>query len=168
MRLRKAADFVESRLSPVSSVLGNIGAGIIAVLMILTVSDVVGRRVFNHPLSGAFELTQLMMVIVVFFTIVHCEFARGHIALDIMVSRLRPRTQNIIASFTYVFFLVAFCFLTWNLIQYAMRVWLKSLTSGILQVPIFPFVFVAALGCALLSLLVLIHLLQFIAEALRE
>ncbi len=168
MWLRQAANFAESRLSPVISVIGNIGAGIVAMMMILTVADVVGRRVFNHPLSGTIELSEFMMIIVVFFSVVHCELVWGHITIDIVVSRLRPRTQNIIASLMYALFLVTFCFLTWQLFQYAMGDWQTGLTSLVLQIPISPFMFVETLGCTLLSLLVLIHLLQFIAGALRE
>ena len=112
MWLKKAANFVERGLSPLTRVVGNIGAGIIAVMMLLTVTDVVGRRVFNQSVSGAYELSELMLIIVVFFSMVHCQFLKGHITIDLVVTRLRPRTQHIIDSIMYVFFLVTLCLLT--------------------------------------------------------
>ena len=150
------------------SIVGRTGAGIIALMMIITVTDVVGRRVFNRPLSGTFEISEFMMVIVAFFTIAHCEFLRGHITVDIVVSRFRQRTRDVIDSTTYLFFLVAFGFVTWQLARQAMNAWENNLTSALLQIPASPIIYVTALGSAILCLLVLIHLLLFIAGALKK
>ena len=168
MWLKKAASSMENALSPAVSVVGKIGTSVIAVMMLLTVADVVGRRVFNQPISGAYELSQFMLVIVVFFTIVHCEFVRGHIAIDLVTSRFRQRTQDVVASIMYLFFLVTFGLLTRQLIVHAMDLWQVNRISGELAIPVFPFVFVAALGSALLSLVVLAYLLLLIAEVLRR
>ncbi len=168
MWLKKAASSMESGLAPLISVIGKIGTSVIALMMLLTVADVVGRRIFNEPVSGAYELSQFMLVIVVFFAIVHCEFTRGHIAIDLVTSRFRQRTQDIIASIMYIFFLVTFALLTRQLIVHAFNVWHNNLVTGTLRLPIFPLVFVAAFGSALLSLVVLIYLLSLIAEALKR
>jgi len=166
--LGKAANFIGRGLSPLTTVVGNIGAGTIAVMMLLTVGDVVARRLFNQPILGAYELSEFMLVIVVFFTMASCESRRGHITIGLLVSGLRQRAQNVIDSVMYVFFLVMFCLFTWRLFLYAMQEWRRGLISAVLGVPIFPFIFVAALGCALLSLVVLMHLLLFLAGALKK
>ena len=168
MLLKKAANFIDRGLSPLIPVVGNIGAGIIAVMMLLTVSDVVGRRFFNQPVHGAYELSEYMLVIVAFFSIAYCQFLRGHIRIELVVSRLRQKSQDVINGIMYVFFLATFCLLAWRLCLYAMEDWQSGLVSGVLEVPTFPFIFVAALGCALLSLVVLMHLLLFLAEALKK
>lgn len=167
MDLTKVANVIERGLSPVISVVNNIGVGVIVVMMLLTVANVVGRRFFNQPIFGAYGLSEFMLVIVVFFTIAHCELLRGHITIGLVVSRLRQRTQDVIDSTMYLFFLVTFCLLTWRLCLYAVGEWHGSL-SGVLEVPIYPFIWVAALGCALLSLVVLTHLLLFLAGVLRK
>lgn len=168
MWLGKAANSLERRLSPLIHIIANIGTGIVAVMMLLTVADVVGRRFFNHPVYGAYELSEFMLVMVVFFTMAHCEFLRGHITIGLLVSRLRQRTQCVIDSIMYVFFLVGFCILTWQLCLYATEVRRNSVVSGTLGVPIFPFISVATFGCALLSLVALSHLLLFLAGAVRK
>lgn len=168
MWIRKAANFIDKGLSPLIPFVGGIGAGIIALMMLLTVGDVAGRRIFNRPVPGAYELGSYMLVIVTFSSIVYCQFLRGHVRIDLVVSRLRQRTQDVINSIMYVFFLVAFCLLTWRLCLYAMGDWRAGIISGVLEVPTFPFIFVAALGCALLSLVVLMHFLLFLAESLKK
>jgi len=168
MWLKKAANFLERGLSPLTRVVGNVGAGVIAVMMLLTVTDVVGRRVFNHSVLGAYELNELMLIIVVLFSIVHCQFLKGHITIDLVVTRLRQRTQNVIDSIMYLFFLATLCLLTWRLWVYAAEIGQSNLVYGLLGVPVSPFIFVESLCCALLSLVVLMHLLLFLAGALKE
>ena len=42
------------------------------VMMVLTAADVIGRYVFNAPISGAFEIVQYLMALVVFlFLLTH-------------------------------------------------------------------------------------------------
>ena len=166
--LKKAANLMDKRLSPLTAIAGNIGAGVIAVMMLLTVSDVVGRRVFNQPVYGAYELSEYMLVIVAFFTVAHCQFLRGHIRIDLVVSRIRQRSQDVVNSIMYVFFLLTFCVLAWRLCLYAIEEWQSGLTSALLGIPAFPFIFVSAVGCTLLSLVVLMHLLLFLAGALKK
>ncbi len=164
MWLRKTASFMERWLSPLTTVVGNIGSGVIALMMLITVADVIGRRIFNQPIPGAMELSIFMMVIVVFFSIAYCEFRRGHIAIGLVVSRLRQSSQVIIDSLMYILFLATFGWLTWQLCLYAIDVWRNNTVSGVLEVPTFPFIFVAAFGCALLSLVVIMHLLIFLTR----
>jgi len=168
MRIQKAANSMERWLAPLTAIAGNIGATVIALMMLLTVSDILGRRIFNQPVYGAYELSGLMMVIVTFFTIAHCQFLRGHIRIELIVSRFRQRTQDVIDSIMYVFFLAMICLLTWRLYLYAVEEWNSGCTSSLLDIPVFPFIIVSALGCTLLGLVVLMHLLLYLAGALKK
>ena len=137
-------------------------------MMLLTVTDVVGRRAFNQPVYGAYEISEFMLVIVVFFSIVHCEFLKGHVTIDLVVSRFRQRTQDIIDTIMYLIFLVTSCLLIWRLWLYGTAVLRNNIVSGVLEIPVYPFVFVAALGCVLLSVVVLMRLLLFLAGVLKR
>lgn len=167
MRLRKVAEVLEGRLSPIIAAANSIGAGAIVVLMLITVANVVGRRFFSHPIPGSVECSEFMLAIMAFFLIAQCELLRGHVTIGVVVSRLRQRAQDVIDSVMYFFFLVTDCLLAWQLCLYAMRE-LNGQVSVILKVPDYPFIFVAAVGCVLLSLVVLAHFLLFIAGALKK
>ena len=168
MWIRQAGNFLESRLAPLTSVVGKIGAAAIVVMMLITVIDIVGRRVFNEPLSGSYELSEFMLVIVVFFSIVHCEFLRAHVTVEVITSRLRKSTQDIISAVMYVFFLVTFILLTQQLIVHSIDSSQTNLTSGILKIPVYPYIALAAFSSFLVSLVVLAHLLLYTAEALKK
>src|SRR5712691_5124568 len=47
-------------------VLGAAAAGLLFFLMALTTADVIGRYIFNWPLRGAFEITELLLLTLIF------------------------------------------------------------------------------------------------------
>ena len=101
--LDKAAHWVERVVFPLNGVMHKVGLAILLLMMFLTVGDVVGRYFFNRPISGTFELTNFMLALVVFFAIGYTQVRRGHISIDVVVSRFSPRAQAIIDSITYLF-----------------------------------------------------------------
>mgnify|MGYP001055087291 CR=1 FL=1 len=167
MQLRKIAEILERWLSPLIATVNSIGASVIVVLMLVTVTNVVGRRFFNHPIPGNVECSEFMLAIMTSFFIAQCELLRGHVTVGVVVSRLRQRAQDIIDSIMYLFFLVVSCLLTWRLFVYALQE-LHGHISVVLKVPDYPFLFIATLGFALLSLVVLVHFLLFLAGALKK
>ncbi len=168
MWLSKVAKPINTVVSPVVNVIGKIGAGVIAVMMLLVVADVVGRRVFNRPVPGTLELVQYLFIIVVFFAIVYCELLRRHIIVDVVVARLGQRARNGLNSVIYIFFLGISCLLTWQFVLYLGEVWQSGMRSAVLRVPAVPFTALATLGSALFSLMILTHLLQLIVGGSRN
>jgi len=55
-----------------------------AALALLTLSDVLGRYVFNVSVVGAVELTEMLMVGVIFCGVVLATQAREHVAVDLL------------------------------------------------------------------------------------
>ncbi len=169
MWLKKAAGLIDRGLSPLVNTVGKIGSGAIVLMMLLSVSDVLGRRIFGQAVLGTYELSEVMLVIVLFFTLGYVEILRRNITIGLVVDRLRPRSQNFIDSLMYVVFLIFFVLLTWQLGLYAVEAHQRNnVLSLTLPAPVFPFVILAAFGSALLSLVVLMHLLLFLAGALKK
>jgi TRAP-type transport system small permease protein len=164
----RVVNVMEKGLAPLANVVGIIGAIVIGFMMLLTVIDVIGRHLFNAPLIGSMDLTMFMMVIVVFFSIAHCEFGKGHITIDLVVSKLPRRVQAIINSIMYSLFLLLFAWVSYQFYLRAFEVLGNNIVSATLEIPVAPFYFVAFFGCILLTLLVLMNLLSFMAEALKK
>lgn len=59
-------------------------------LMLLTTGDVLGRFLFNMPIVGTVELTQLMLAGLVFLALPVVSWREGHIAVD-LVDTIFPR-----------------------------------------------------------------------------
>ena len=63
-------------------VLGAAAAILLFGLMALTTADVIGRYIFNWPLRGAFELTELLLLTLIFAGLPLASRADEHVTLD--------------------------------------------------------------------------------------
>lgn len=168
MRLDKAAHWVERVVFPLNEVMHKVGLAVLLLMMFLTVGDVVGRYFFLFPISGTFELTNFMLALVVFFAIGYTQVRRGHISIDVVVSRFSPRAQAIIDSITYLFSLGLFSLVTWQSAVHANRLFEGHNVSGVLSLPIYPFVIAVGVGSLLFCLVLLVDLLSSLAKAVQH
>jgi len=76
--------------------LGGAASAILLAMMLLTVVDVVARYVFNRPLRGAFEVTELMLVILIFAGLPLVSFADEHAVMDFVDRLLGPGARNLL------------------------------------------------------------------------
>ena len=168
MWLSKAADWLNRLICPVVSVLHSIGVGVLAVLMVLTASDVTLRYVFNRPIVGSFDLTEYMMAIVVSFGLAYCASSKGHVRVDFVVSHLPPRVQAAIDSITGLLSTVLFSFITWQCFVYTRLLFDSGLESTVLLIPRFPFAGLVCLGSAFLTVVLLADFLEFLSRMVRK
>lgn len=125
--------------------IGSIG---LASLMFLTVADVAGRYLLNRPVPGAFELTEMSMVLIVFLALGLAQHHREHIALDLAYNYFSTRLKKATDLTVDLINLVVVVAMTWQLYNYFVRMIDGNYTTAVLQLPIYPFVIVALAGAA--------------------
>jgi TRAP-type C4-dicarboxylate transport system permease small subunit len=140
--------------------------GVVGVLMLLTVSDVTGRYLFNHPIIGTTEITEYLMACLL-LGMAPCALARRHIKIDIFFGRLRPRVQAILESIYYIFGLGAVAILTWTGFKQSLLVLSYGSMSSMLEIPDFPFITVLVVSYAILFLVMMALLIQKIGEVAK-
>src|SRR5688572_6536462 len=64
------------------AVLGIAASAILFAMMALTFVDVVARYVFNRPIRGAFELTELLLLVLIFAGLPLVSHADEHVTMD--------------------------------------------------------------------------------------
>jgi len=74
----------------VAALCGWIAAAFLAAMMLLTVADVVLRKVGNNPIHGTFELVELLLVCTFFFALPATFLRDENIVVD-MIDGWRPR-----------------------------------------------------------------------------
>ncbi len=137
------------------TVLGFTSASVLFILMLLTAVDVIGRYVFNKPLAGGFELTEMMLAALIFCGLPLVSKRREHIvidAFDTFMSKRVKRGLDVIADLV--------CFLTLAGIGYlifgrAARVADYGDTTSVLTLPLAP---VAYLMGTMIVVAAMIHL----------
>jgi len=156
MIFANTARSLEKCFYPVVRWVYKIGWGILLVMMFLTIVDVIGRKFFSAPITGSYELTEFLLALLVFCSIGYTQIQKGHIATDALVSRFSPRTQALIESTVYLISLGITSVMTWQLVAQAKRLWLGKNVTGVLHLPIHPFVIAAAFGSLLFCLALLV------------
>ena len=160
----RAGRFLNKVVSSLGTRINSVGMGLLMLMMLLTAADVLLRYFFNRPIKGAYELTEFMLVILVFFGLGYTAVKKRHIIVDVVVSRLPQQTQVAIDSVT-CFLSLGVCFLVaWQSALEARTIWLAGQTSPSLHIPIFPFILMVVVGYTVLSLVLLRDLFDSLAQ----
>ena len=69
-------------------------------MVLTTVVDVFLRYLFNSPILGSYELTEFMMAILVFGSVAYTMVVKGHVTVDLVITRLPARAQAILECIT--------------------------------------------------------------------
>lgn len=149
-------------------ILSYISAGTLFIMMLLTTIDVFLRYVFNKPILGGLELTQFMLVIVVFCSLPYTQFKKGHVSVDFVINLFPKSIQsfchlmNLLIGFALLLLIaVMSCFRGFD----AMK---NHEISGILSIPVYPFIFVVALGAFAMGIEVLRDLVNILKKKSEE
>ena len=158
----KSAQPAANAIKTVIRIGGYIAVVALAVMMLLTVFDVFLRFVFNRPILGAMEITEYLMVTLSFLAIAYCAMEKGHVKVQLLVSRLKTRGRTILGIIGHVLSLVLCIPMTLVYIPEAVDVLRTGERSEVLGIPAFPFYIVVIIGCGLLTIVVLIALINSI------
>ncbi len=130
--------------------------------MLLVVANIIGRYLFNKPVTGTLEFTESLLVLTIFCSIALTQYDGGHIRVNLITRRLPDRASRIL---TVIAMLCGCAFFTWC--SYA--AWLFAAQSysfgeqewGEVVFPLWPMKFVVFFGIALLAI-------QFLLDAIAE
>ena len=121
--------------------LGAAAAILLFGLMALTTVDVIGRYVFNRPLRGAFEVTELLLLTLIFAGLPLASRAGEHVTLDFIDQLLGRRGSSLLARAVDLVCGALILGLAW-------RVWVKAGkiagygdTTDVLRIAVGPFVY---------------------------
>jgi TRAP-type C4-dicarboxylate transport system permease small subunit len=121
--------------------LGAAAALVLFCMMALTTADVVSRYFLNWPLRGAFEITELLLLTLIFAGLPLASRTGEHVTLDFIDHVLGPRGRSLLRRTIDLLCGVIVLALAW-------RVWVKAGkiagyadTTDVLRVPVAPFVY---------------------------
>ena len=121
------------------------GAGIVA-MMLLTCADVFLRYLFNAPIEGTLDITQMLMVIVVFFGLAYCGWTGGHVAVDLLYGVLPRKIIVPLAVLVNAVGAVTMLTMGWESVQTSFTYMTTGETPMTVLIPKYPFIWVAAFG----------------------
>jgi len=156
MKIEQLHHSLELWVYPISKTVNRIASGVLFFMMLLTIADVFLRKVFSQSILGTVEVTEFMMLILLFFAVTQTEILDGHVKVDLIMSRFGERTQAMTDMITQFVCFLLFGLFTWSTLVYAAKMRASGEVSQDLWLPVYPFIYVVALGCALLAFSLLI------------
>ena len=147
------------------AVLGIAASLILFLMMLLTFVDVVARYLFNFPLRGGFEITELMLLVLIFAGLPLVSHADEHVTMDFIDRMLPEAGRRFLVRLVHAVCAAVMFFLTWQVWIKATRIAGYADTTDVLRVPIGPFVYFMAL---MIGLTGIVHVFKmFVPGAAR-
>ena len=118
-------------------------------LLVMTVADVFMRYVFNSPIRGSYELTQIMIPFLVYLACAHAHDSGDHVVVDIIYEKLPFIAKWVISMISHLLYLALMCILSWRLFELSAGVRSTGAFTSQLEIPTWPIMFfggVAILG----------------------
>ncbi|MBI4307916.1 MAG: TRAP transporter small permease subunit [Chloroflexi bacterium] len=125
----------------------------IFVILVVVMTDLAGRNMFNLPVPGALEVASALMALVVMLGLAYAEQTQAHIRIEILAQRLPPAGQAALDVLAYclgILFSGLIMVETWSVAVRSLVRW--ETLPGVLSLPIFPAYFMVPIGSALLLL----------------
>lgn len=142
------------------STLRTVTAIILGILLIaltgITIVDVLGRYLFAKPLSGGKELTELLVMGVVFAGLPAITLDDGHVTADLFTQHLSPRGHAIQLFLARLLSGAALLVAGWQLWSYGARIAGYGQTTLYLRIPLGPVAYAAAAICVATGVMVLL------------
>ncbi|MCX7140101.1 MAG: TRAP transporter small permease [Proteobacteria bacterium] len=150
--IRRVIERLDRGMEPL---LGVVAGVLLFCMMSVTFVDVVLRYIFNAPLRGSFEVTELMLVVLIFAALPLVSRREEHVVMDFLDRHIGPRLYRFLRALEHVVSAAVMGGIGWLLWQRASKLAAYGDTTSVLRIQLAPFVYAIAV---LIFVTALIHL----------
>ena len=153
---------------PICRLFAALGGICLVFMTAMTVIDVAGRNLFSMPLRGTLEMVSVGMVLVFFCGMPYMEARNSHIRVDLFTEKMSAsRRKSLSLGMTWLYLLII-GILCWQCFEQGLFLHVRNSNTGMMAIPLAPFMFVAAAAFALYAVMVFINLLKRLEEFLAD
>jgi TRAP-type C4-dicarboxylate transport system permease small subunit len=157
-------DKIKKIIQVIENLLISIAGVMFLIMMFLGVGDVLGRYLFNKPIRGALEISQILMGGIVFLSWAHTQKEKGHVSVDLFIDRYSPKNQTIVTFFALFLSLVFFALIAWQSTEIALKCWQENRVIPTLNISTAPFHFFVPIGAILLCIELVMQMVNLLRE----
>lgn len=166
--LKTFAHHTESAIIQLSRVLNVIGVIAVVTLMLLITSEVLMRFLFNRPITGITDICEFTMVIAVYCAVAYCALVKGHVSVDLIVSKFSERGRAITDSITGFGSLAFFSLMAWRAMFHLLEARTRGDSSMTWSIETWPFRTVLFIGIVMLCLVLLVDFVHLVAKVVKK
>ena len=164
--MENAAASLRKFLQNVIRYMDLVGVVALSLMVLMLVYSVIMRKFFT-PMTGAGELSEYGLVLVVFFCMAGNYLRHDAMCMDTYVEKLPRKGRWGVEVFVQVINVVMLVIVTWRLFVQANTVQSMGQHSSILRIPTGPFVYIAAACAVILALVYVVYLLEALAKTVK-
>jgi TRAP-type C4-dicarboxylate transport system permease small subunit len=135
-------------------------AGLALVVLVALICSNIFLRAVWVPIKGTFELVGFLGALVTAFALGFTQMERGHIAVDILVSRFPEKLKRVITVVNAVVCIFVFSIAGFQTMKWGAILKNSGEVTETLRVIFYPFVYCVAIGCFVLSLVLAVDMLD--------
>ena len=139
--------------------LGIAASAILFALMLITFVDVVARYLFNFPLRGAFEISELLLLVLIFAGLPLVSHADEHVTMDFIDHMLPEPVLRALERVVHALCAAVLFFLAWLIWLKAGKIAAYGDTTDVLRILVAPFVYFMT---AMIGLTGIVHLFKIL------
>jgi TRAP-type transport system small permease protein len=141
-------------------------AGLIVMLGLVAV-DIVGAKIFKQPVPGAMDLTSLLGLVIIAFSVAQTQVMNRHITVNFLTLRLPKRLRMLVRSVSTLLCILFFAVIIWRAFMHAFDMHVLGDASLTVKVPLAPFAYglaIAFIPMLLIFLIKFYHVLKGVDE----
>jgi TRAP-type transport system small permease protein len=141
-------------------------AGVLAI-MLLNVGDVLGTKLFTEPITGTYEITEVLLLLTVMASFAYAQSQKAHINMGLIIKRFPTSVGLIVYAIMGVLSAATAGAVGYAAVLQAQSAMQRNMVTSVLEIPMYPFYYVEAIAMALFAL-VLLYDAVFAAVAVRN
>ena len=139
-----------------------------ALIILLTVADVILRKVANAPIVGGYEIIQYLLLVSVFASFAYCQTLRGHIQVTMFLRVFPKRVVFLLYALGGLLSTVVMLAVSYAAAQQAIYAMEKGFLSDTLHFVTYPFIWLECICMAVFGLTCLLDVIYSVAALFKE
>lgn len=157
----------ESLVEGFSQALDKMAAICIVIMMVVVVANILLRAILGKPLLGTIDYVNILMALTISLGLAYCALKNAHIAVEFIIEKFSAKTQALIGVMINLTGLVFWAVTAWYMTAYARNIMDTNLVASTVSIPMYPFVYLAALGFLALSLVLVLKVTESVRMVMK-
>lgn len=137
-------------------------------IMTIITFDVLGRNLFNKPLKGTYEMTELGAALLVFFALAITHRRGEHITIDFIVEKFSHKAKNLVNGIIEIIIAVILFFMSKHIFENGLRMMERKSTTTDLALSVHPFLFIITFTLIIFALTALFKAITYFSLVVNE
>ena len=124
-------------------------------IVILIVTDIILRYVFRNPITGGYEIVELLLLMAISFSLAAGQIKRQHVHMTILVNALPLKLRMLCQGVFFLLTTVTVGLLTYGGWLQAVSIQKSGFYTQIVKIPYYPFEYFCSIGLGIFTLTLL-------------